>query len=79
MTRRLREWVAPILVPILLVLAWWSVTTVNQRDAENRLAVVCEIEKQNIAQLTALQQIARELGLPGDIEIPKRSEECVSP
>jgi hypothetical protein len=74
--QRFKEWAIAIIIPLMLLAAWWSVTTVNKQNDANRLAVVCSSEQQNIEQLRALKQIARELGLPGDFEIPPRSAEC---
>lgn len=74
--RSLKEWSIAIGVPFALVAAWLSYTNINQQSDRNRLEVVCEIEKQNITQLTALRRIARELGLPGDFEIPEVTPTC---
>jgi hypothetical protein len=76
LSRSAKEWLVAILVPIMLVAAWYSVHAVNREADENRLEVVCEIEQLNIDQLTALDLIGRSLGLPRQFEIPTRSEEC---
>jgi hypothetical protein len=76
--QKLKEWIIALLVPLMLLAAWWSVNAVNKQNDANRLTVVCSSEEQNIEQLHALKQIARELGLPGDFEIPQRSAECAA-
>jgi hypothetical protein len=74
--QKLKEWIIALIVPLMLLAAWWSVNAVNKQNDANRLTVVCSSEQQNIEQLHALKQIAKELGLPGDFEIPPRSAEC---
>jgi hypothetical protein len=76
LSRKLKEWIIAIIVPMMLVAAWWSVTTVNNQNDANRLAVICTSEQANIYQLKALKHISRDLGLPSDFEIPEVTEEC---
>jgi hypothetical protein len=74
--QKLKEWTIALIVPLMFVAAWVSVQSVNNQQQEQRLKIQCSIQQQNIEQLHALKQIARELGLPGAFEIPPRSAEC---
>lgn len=76
-SRQVKEWAVALIVPLMLMAAWWSVSEVNAQNDRSRLAVVCQIERQNISQLMALKQISQELGLPGAFVVPERSAECV--
>jgi uncharacterized membrane protein YwzB len=76
--QKLKEWTLALIVPLMFVAAWWSVQSVNNEQQEQRLKIQCLIQQQNIEQLRALKQIARELGLPGNFEIPPRSAECAA-
>jgi hypothetical protein len=76
--RKLKEWAIALIIPLMLLAAWWSVESVNARNSSEAQAVRCKIEAQNIEQLRALKQISRELGLPGDFIIPERSEICIA-
>jgi hypothetical protein len=74
---RVREWAAAIFVPLMFLAAWWSVSTVNQRNDAAQQRVICSIEQQNRLQLIALRRVARELGIPNVVEVPEVSPPCV--
>jgi hypothetical protein len=57
---------APIIVPALI----------DKAADETQLEVGCSIIRAQNIQLAALQQIRRELGLPGELVIPEVPAEC---
>jgi hypothetical protein len=49
---------------------------VSSASDETQLQVGCQIIRSQNVQLAALQQIRRELGLPGELVVPEVPAEC---
>lgn len=76
---RLRMW----LLALTVVVVFGAISApiiisafVSSASDETQLQVGCQIIRSQNVQLAALQQIRRELGLPGELVVPEVPAEC---
>lgn len=68
-----------VVVVFLAIAAPVLISSFNQRLAnQTTLSVTCISARSNIEQLTALNEIADQLGIPHDFTVPEVPPECVS-
>lgn len=54
----------------------WGTAIGSAKINESELVLTCRIVRAQNVQLAALQQVRRELGLPGPLPIPEVPSEC---
>lgn len=75
MTRRDITQAVVLFLVIVIVLVSWGYE--RQRDEQENRNVTCVSAQASIDQLTALREIADQLGVPVTFEIPEVPAECV--
>ena len=75
-TTMVRDWLTALVVPLIIVVALFSSSWIGKQLSENQLAVACQSAQSNLAQLTALREIADQLGVPVTFKIPEVPPEC---
>lgn len=71
-----RELVGVLILPLLIAAAFILYASVTRAVNESQLNVTCVSARANVEQLTALREIADQLGVPVLFTVPKVPPEC---
>jgi len=76
MRTRLREYAVPVLLAAAIAVGLVRVAVETKNNNQANRAITCQSARSNISQLTALREIADQLGVPVTFTIPEVPPEC---
>jgi hypothetical protein len=76
MSSRVREWAVPVLLAAAIALGLVRIAIENADNQDANREITCQSARANIDQLTALHEIADQLGVPVEFRVPEVPPEC---
>ena len=73
---RVREYAIPVLLAVAIAVGLVRVAIETASNNHANRAITCQSARANIDQLTALHEIADQLGVPVQFSIPEVPPEC---
>jgi uncharacterized protein (DUF849 family) len=76
MRQRLREYAVPVLLAVAIAVGLVRVGIETRANNDANRKITCQSARSNISQLTALREIADQLGVPVTFTVPEVPPEC---
>jgi uncharacterized protein (DUF849 family) len=76
MRTRVKDYAIPVLLAVAIALGLVRVGIETRNNNRANRAITCQSARSNISQLTALREIADQLGVPVTFTIPGVPPEC---
>jgi uncharacterized protein (DUF849 family) len=76
MRTRLREYAVPVLLAAAIALGLVRIGIETRANNQANRTITCQSARSNASQLTALREIADQLGVPVTFAIPEVPPEC---
>jgi len=75
-TSRIKDYAVPVLLAVAIALGLVRVAIENRGNNDANRKITCQSARSNVDQLTALHEIADQLGVPVQFTIPEVPPEC---
>jgi hypothetical protein len=76
MRARVKEYAVPVLLAAAIAVGLVRVAVETKNNNQANRTITCQSARSNISQLTALREIADQLGVPVTFTIPEVPPEC---
>jgi hypothetical protein len=73
---RLREYAVPVLLAAAIAVGLVRVAIETKNNNQANRTITCQSARSNVDQLTALREIANQLGVPVTFRVPEVPPEC---